>query len=64
MEIRISLEGIEAVSFFGVQNKNINFLGTFFPKVRIVARGNEIILIGNRDDIAEVEKVLIKLIDY
>ncbi len=64
MEIRISLEGIEAVNFFGVQNKNINFLGTFFPKVRIIARGNEIILLGSTDDVSEAEKVLYKLLDY
>jgi len=64
MEIRVSIEGVEGVNFLGVQNKNINFLGTFFPKVKFISRGNEIILLGSEADIKEAEKVLNKLLEY
>jgi len=64
MELKKSLEGVEAVDFLGIQNKNINFLGTFFPKVKIVARGNEIILLGSETDVTELNKILDVLIEY
>ncbi len=64
MEQKISLEGIDAVYFLGVQNKHINYLSTFFPKVRIVVRGNEMTLIGNSEDVKQVEIVVEKMIEY
>ena len=64
MELKISLKGIEAVNFLGVQNKNINFLATFFPKVRIIARGGELILLGSETDVLELSGVIDRLLDY
>ncbi len=64
MELNISLKGIEAINFFGVQNKNINFLATFFPKVRIVTRGDELILLGGETDVLELNSVIERLLEY
>jgi phosphate starvation-inducible PhoH-like protein len=64
MELKISLKGIDAVDFFGVQNKNLNFLTTFFPKVRVVARGNDLILYGSEADVLELNTVVERLLEY
>lgn len=52
----IILEHIDPVVFFGVNNSNIQLLKTLFPKLRIVARGNAIKVIGNAEDVADFEE--------
>lgn len=52
----IILENIDPVIFFGVNNVNIQLLKSFFPKLRIVARGNIIKVSGNAEDIPRFEE--------
>ena len=39
-EIKIDLKEVDSQDFFGNQNANIAKLRTYFPKIKIVARGN------------------------
>ena len=57
------LESVEPVIFYGVNNSNMQLIKTLFPKLRIVARGNVMKVIGDEDEselflkkIREVEK--------
>ena len=57
------LESVDPVIFFGVNNVNMQLIKTLFPKLRIVARGNVMKVIGDEDEselflkkIREVEK--------
>ena len=57
------LESVDPVIFYGVNNSNMQLLKTLFPKLRIVARGNVMKVIGDEDEselflkkIREVEK--------
>ena len=57
------LESVDPVIFYGVNNVNMQLIKTLFPKLRIVARGNVIKVIGDEDEselflkkIREVEK--------
>ena len=57
------LESVDPVIFYGVNNSNMQLIKTLFPKLRIVARGNVMIVIGDEDEselflkkIREVEK--------
>mgnify|MGYP003623234317 FL=1 len=52
----IILDNIDPVVFFGINNANIQLLKTLFPKLRIVARGNVIKVIGNVDEIPLFEE--------
>ena len=52
----IILDNIDPVVFFGTNNANIQLLKTLFPKLRIVARGNVIKVIGNVDEIPLFEE--------
>lgn len=47
----IILENADAALFFGVNNSNLQLIKTLFPKLKIVARGNIIKVMGNAEEI-------------
>ena len=55
-EIILELEQISPKEFFGPQNKNIELLKLYFPKLKIVARGNKITAYGDEDLLEEFDK--------
>jgi len=59
----IVLEEIDPVDIYGVNNKLIDLLSSYFPKMKIVARGSEIFLRGSISDIKKFEEKLNILID-
>ena len=46
------LEGVDPVVFYGVNNGHLQLLRTLYPKLRIVARGNVVKVIGEEDELA------------
>ena len=57
------LENVDPVIFYGVNNSNMQLIKTLFPKLRIVARGNVMKVIGEEEEsdlflkkIREIEK--------
>lgn len=44
------LENVDLVAFYGVNNANMQLIKTLFPKLRIVARGNVMKIIGDEDE--------------
>lgn len=59
----IVLEAIDPIEIYGAANKNLEALCTYFPELKVVARGNEIILEGTQKDIESFEKKLNMLIE-
>lgn len=57
----IVLDNADAVVFFGVNNSNLQLLKTLFPKLRIIARGNIIKVIGNAEEIPAFEEKIREL---
>ncbi len=57
----IILENVDPVVFFGINNSNIQLLKTLFPKLRIVARGNVIKVIGDEGELAVFEEKIHEL---
>ena len=49
----IRLEAIDPMEIYGPANKNLEALCSYFPELKVVARGNEIILDGKEKDIEE-----------
>ena len=45
------LESVDLVAFYGVNNAHFQLLKTLFPKIRMVARGNVIKVIGDEDEL-------------
>lgn len=60
----IYFETIEPVDFFGVNNSNIDLLKTKFSKIKIIARGHEMKLIGDENEINIFEKKFDLLIQH
>jgi len=52
----VILENVDPVVFFGINNSNVQLLKTLFPKLRIVARGNVIKVIGDENELNTFEE--------
>lgn len=57
-ETLISIEGLDPVVLLGNENSNLRALQDKFPKLRIVARGTDFIVKGDRVDIGRFEEVM------
>ena len=55
-ELIIELTNITPKEFFGTHNNNIELIKTYFPKIKIIARGTKIIALGDVKLLAEFEK--------
>ena len=60
----IELTDIDPKEFFGTQNSTIAYLKKHFPKIKIVARGNNLKIYGESDILDEFEKRFEMLIKY
>jgi phosphate starvation-inducible PhoH-like protein len=58
MESRIDLESLDPVDFYGVNEQRLEHIRTMFPKIKLVARGNQIKVLG---EAAEVERFTVLL---
>lgn len=61
IEKHIVLEDIDPVIFYGVNNANIQMIKALFPKLRIVARGNVIKVMGDEEEMCAFEESIIAL---
>jgi phosphate starvation-inducible PhoH-like protein len=64
LEKIITLENIPLAEFLGVENENIKKIGSFFPKSKIISRGNEIRIQGSSPEIIQINKIVLQLIEY
>jgi phosphate starvation-inducible protein PhoH and related proteins len=60
----IFLEGIDPVILFGTNNQLFDKIKSYFPKLKIIARGNEIKLVGELNEIENFEEVLHLFMEY
>ena len=63
MKKTIQLEAIDPVEIFGVGNKILSEFCSYFPHLKVTARGREIILEGRESDIAEFNIRFAELVD-
>lgn len=63
-EKQIYLEGVDPLEFYGINNNKIKLVKSFFPKLKIVARGNNLIVHGDEDETIRFEKKLTILLDH
>ncbi len=61
IEKHIVLEDIDPVIFYGVNNANIQMIKALYPKLRIVARGNIIKVMGDEEEMCAFEEHIIAL---
>jgi phosphate starvation-inducible PhoH-like protein len=63
-ELILELEEISPKEFFGAQNANIELLKKYFPKLKIVARGNKIKAYGDEDLLEEFDTRMMMLMQH
>lgn len=63
-EVLIFLEDIDPVIFYGANNSLLDKIRSFFPKLKIVARGNELKCIGEENDITFFAERFNEIIEY
>lgn len=62
-EKKLSLKEIDPIEIYGVNNRLLDRIKEYFPKLKIVARGSEITLTGNDKDISVFQERLEALIE-
>lgn len=61
IEKHIVLEDIDLVTFYGVQNVHLQMIKALYPKLRIVARGNIIKVMGDEEEMCSFEENITKM---
>jgi phosphate starvation-inducible PhoH-like protein len=64
IEKTIYLEGIDPLTFYGTGNKNLDKLKSCFPKLKIIARGVEMKVIGDHSAIGRFEDDIDRLLEF
>jgi phosphate starvation-inducible protein PhoH and related proteins len=63
-ETTIFLDDIDPIVFFGANNSLLDKIQSFFPKVKIIARGSDIKCMGEEDEIAVFAEKMGELLEY
>lgn len=56
LENNIEIKGINPVELFGVNNEKLKHIKSYFPKLKIVARGNIVTIAGDEEVMNEFER--------
>ncbi|MFZ0282116.1 MAG: PhoH family protein, partial [Bacteroidales bacterium] len=63
-EVIIFLEDIDPVVFYGTNNSLLDKIRSFFPKLKLVARGNELKCMGEEAEVALFAEKFYEIIEY
>lgn len=63
-ELNLRLDAINPVEFYGINNSNLNLIEKFFPKLKIIARGELIKAIGDEEELKLFETKFSSLTNY
>ncbi len=64
IERHIIIDSVDPVTFYGVNNSNIQLIRNLFPKLRMAARGSVITVIGDEEETATFEAKIKELEQY
>ncbi len=64
IEQLIYLEGVDPALLYGVNNTLLDKIVSFFPKLKVVARGSEIRVFGDEEEIARFDDLVHLLIEH
>ena len=64
IEKHIVVEDIDPVALYGVNNANMQIIKALYPKLRIVARGNVIHVMGDELEMCALEENIQRLQEH
>jgi phosphate starvation-inducible PhoH-like protein len=60
----ITLDSIDPVEIYGVNDVKLNIIKRYFPKLKLIARGYSLKVLGDESEIGRFEKKLELMVDY
>lgn len=60
----ITLDSIDPVEIYGVNDVKLNIIKKYFPKLKLIARGYSLKVLGDESEISRFEKKLELMVDY
>lgn len=60
----IYLDTVDPIDIIGVRNEKIDAIKNYFPKLKIIARGNELKLIGSKKETENFERQFYKILTH
>ena len=60
----IVLEGVDPAEFYGLYDANLEKIKTKFPKLKVIARGSTLKIMGEESEINRFDRKLTELIEY
>lgn len=63
-ELKLTLESVDPVQFWGANNEHYEIIKNAFPKLKVVARGNEVKVLGDEQELKAFEKKYNYLINH
>ncbi|MEO6302848.1 MAG: PhoH family protein, partial [Bacteroidia bacterium] len=60
----ITLDSVEPVEIYGVNDVKLNIIKKYFPKLKLIARGYSLKVIGDSNEITRFEKKLDLMVDH
>ena len=60
----IVLEGVDPAEFYGLYDVNLEKIKTKFPKLKVIARGSTLKIMGEESEINRFDRKLTELIEY
>jgi phosphate starvation-inducible PhoH-like protein len=60
----ITLDSVEPVEIYGVNDVKLNVIKKYFPKLKLIARGYSLKVLGEASEITRFEKKLELLVDH
>ena len=60
----ITLDSVEPVEIYGVNDVKLNTIKKYFPKLKLIARGYSLKVLGEQYEIARFEKKLDMLVEH
>lgn len=63
-ELKLTLESVDPVQFWGANNEHYEIIKNAFPKLKVVARGNEVKVLGDEQELKAFEKKYLQLTSH
>lgn len=64
MEETIKIESIDPIALLGVNNVKLKVIKNHYPKLKIIARGSTLKIMGSESEIGDFKRRLMNVIDY
>lgn len=63
-EIKVEIEGFDPIEIFGVNNSKLKIIKKYFPKLKILSRGNKLTAVGEEEELQVFDRKIKKILAY